>query len=62
MKEILIPYPFCYVWLTEGIKERNERKALLEMYVRDYIKANEENLEFIKVKGFSALCKRKGGD
>ncbi|XQY90673.1 hypothetical protein ACNRWW_14195 [Metabacillus sp. HB246100] len=52
--EVVIPD--CYLWMTEGYPDREK---LFKQYVEGYIKNNFSHLEFKKIVGMKAICKKK---
>lgn len=54
--EVEVTIPQCYVWMTEGLNERGKR---FKAYVQGYIKKSYPELEFIKIEGMIAICRKK---
>ncbi|AVO22609.1 hypothetical protein ACTHHL_12095 [Aeribacillus composti] len=51
-----VDIPDCYVWLTEGARNR---PSLFKRYVIGYLKITHPELELIKIDGMKAVCKKK---
>lgn len=54
--EIEVSIPHRYVWLTEGLANIG---TLFKRYVTGYIKSNYPELDFVRIEGMKAICKRK---
>lgn len=51
--------PDCYLWLTAGEENRNERKELFQRYVECYLAKSYPEYELKDIKGMTAICERR---
>ena len=56
MIEIPVSIPDCYVWLTEGARNR---PSLFKRYVIGYLKITHPELELVRIEGMKAVCRKK---
>lgn len=57
MYQYEIPIPHDYIWITQGYKNRGE---LFKGYVKAYLQRSYPEMEFIKIEGMKAICKKRG--
>ncbi|MGR6115744.1 hypothetical protein ACTHHL_04020 [Aeribacillus composti] len=48
--------PDCYVWLTEGARNR---PSIFKRYVKGYLSKVHPELELVRIEGMKAICRKK---
>jgi len=54
--EYRVGIPDCYVWMTEGRRNRGE---LFKRYVIGYVARYHHDMELVKIQGTVAICQKR---
>lgn len=57
-RNIQVPIPQCYVWMTEGLPNRGQ---LFKRYVQCYVALYHPGYELDKISGMQAILKEIDG-